>query len=48
MEKVHFAKDYPNSQTEKEPKQIQHMYNLDEDQTALKGWKWIRMTISLE
>ena len=31
----HFAKDCLNSQTEKEPEQIQQMYNLDEDQTAL-------------
>ena len=26
----HFTKDYPNSQTEKEPEQMQQMYNLDE------------------
>ena len=32
----HFAKDCPNSQTEKEMDQIQFMYNLDEEQTALK------------
>ena len=32
----HFAKDCPNSQTEKEPEQIQQMYNLGDDQTALK------------
>ena len=32
----HFAKDFPNSQTEKEPEQIQQMYNLDEDQRALQ------------
>ena len=25
-----------NSQTEKEPEQVQQMYNLNEDQTALK------------
>ena len=31
-----FAKDCPNSQTEKEPEQIHEIYNLDEDQTALK------------
>ena len=31
----HFAKDCPNSQTEKEPEQIQQMYNLDKDQTAI-------------
>ena len=28
--------DCPNLQTQKEPEQIQQMYNLDEDQTALK------------
>ena len=32
----HFAEDCPNSQKEKEPEQIQQMYNLDEEQTALK------------
>ena len=31
-----FTKDCLNSQTEKEPEQIQQMYNLDEDQTSLK------------
>ena len=31
----HFAEDCPNSQTEKEPEQLQQMYNLDEKQTAL-------------
>ena len=31
----HFAKECPNSQTEKEPEQIEQMYNLYEDQTAL-------------
>ena len=35
-EYIHFSKDCPNSKTEKEPEQIQQMYNLDEDQTALK------------
>ena len=33
----HFAKDCPNSQTEKEPEQIQQMYNSDEEQTSLKA-----------
>ena len=33
----HFTKDCPNSQTEREPEQRQQMYNLDKDQTALKG-----------
>ena len=33
----HFAKDIPNSDTEKEQsEQIQQMFNLDEDKTALK------------
>ena len=32
----YFTIDCPNSQTEKEPEQIQHIYNLDEDQTGLK------------
>ena len=32
----HFAKKFPNSQTEREPEQIQEMNNLDEDYTALK------------
>ena len=32
----HFAKDCPTLQIEKEPEQIQQMYNLDEEQTALK------------
>ena len=32
----HFVRDYPNSQTEKDLEQIQQMYNLDEDQTAIK------------
>ena len=32
----HFPKDCLNSQTEKDPEQIQQMYNLDVDQTALK------------
>ena len=32
----HFAKDCPTSQTEKEPEQIQQMYNLDKDKTTLK------------
>ena len=31
----HFAKDCLNSQTEKEPEQIQQMYNLDEEQIVL-------------
>ena len=31
-----FTKDRPNLQREKEPEQIQQMYNLDEEQTALK------------
>ena len=30
----HLAKDCLNSQTEKQPEQIQQMYNLDEEQTA--------------
>ena len=33
----HTAKDCPNSQTEKEPEQLQQMYNLDGEQTTLKG-----------
>ena len=33
----HITKDCPNSQIEKEPEQIQQMYNLDEEQTALKA-----------
>ena len=36
MEYDHLIKDCPNLQTEKEPEQIQQMFNLDEDQTALK------------
>ena len=32
----HFAEDCLNLQREKEPEQIQQMYNLDEEQTALK------------
>ena len=32
----HFTKDCLNSQTEQEPKQIQQMFNIDEDQTTLK------------
>ena len=32
----HFTKDCPNSQLEKESEQIQQMYNMDEEQTALK------------
>ena len=32
----HFTKGCTNSQTEKQPEHIQQMYNLDEDQTALK------------
>ena len=35
-ENYHFAEDCPNSETEREPKQIQQMYNLDENQTVLK------------
>ena len=31
----HFNNDCPNSQTEEEPEQIQQMYNLNENQTAL-------------
>ena len=42
------AKDCPNAQTEKEPEQIQQMYNLDEEQTALKGLHQTHMTISSE
>ena len=30
-EYYHFATDCPNSQTEKEPEQIQQMYNLNDD-----------------
>ena len=32
----HFTKDCPHSETEREPEQIQQMYNLDENQIALK------------
>ena len=32
----HFAKDCPTLQAEKEPEQIQQMYNVDEEQTAIK------------
>ena len=32
----HFAKVCPNSDTEKVSEQIQQMFNLDEDKTALK------------
>ena len=32
----HFAKTCPTLQEEKEPEQIQQMYNLDEEQTAFK------------
>ena len=32
----HFAKDCPTSQAEKGSEQMQQMYNMDEDQTALK------------
>ena len=33
-----FTKDCPKSQIEREPEQIQQMYNLDEEQTVLKLW----------
>ena len=33
----HFTKDCPTSQVEKEPEQIQQMYNMDKDQRALKA-----------
>ena len=36
MEYDHFGKECPNLQTEKAPEQMQQMYDLDEDQTALK------------
>ena len=32
----HFVKDCPTSKLEKESEQIQPMYNMDEEQTALK------------
>ena len=32
----HFAKDCPTSKIEKEAEQIQEMYNMDKEQTALK------------
>ena len=32
----HFTKDCQNSETEREPEQIQQMYNLDRNQKALK------------
>ena len=32
----HFTTDCPTLQIEKEPEQIQHMYNMNEEQTALK------------
>ena len=32
----HFTKNCPTSQVEKESEQIQQMYNIDEEQTALK------------
>ena len=32
----HFSKDCPTTQVEKEAEQIQQMYNMDEEQTALK------------
>ena len=32
----HFAKECPTSKVEKESEQIQQMYNMDEEQTALK------------
>ena len=32
----HFTNHCPNSQTYKEPEQIEHMHNLDKDQTTLK------------
>ena len=35
-EYYHFTKDCPNLQSEKEPEEIQQMYNLEEGQTALK------------
>ena len=33
----HFAKDCPTSKEEREIEQIQQMFNLDEEQTSLKG-----------
>ena len=36
MEYDHFTKDCPTSKIEKEPEQIQPMYNLEEEQTGLK------------
>ena len=33
----HFTKDCTNLQTDKQPEQIQQMYNLDMEQTALKA-----------
>ena len=36
MEYDHFAKDCPTSKVEKESEKIQQMYNMDEEQTALK------------
>ena len=35
-EYAHFAKDCPNPETEIESEQMQQMFNLDKDQTALK------------
>ena len=32
----HFVKDCPTSKLEKETKQVQQMYNMDEEQTSLK------------
>ena len=45
MEYNHFAKDCLNSQIEKEPEQIQQMYNLDKDQTTLKVLGQIQMMV---
>ena len=47
-EYVCFTNDCSNLQTEKEPEQIQQMYNLDEEQQHLKLWQQIHMTIPLE
>ena len=33
----HFAKDCPTSSEEREIEQTQQMFNLDEEQTSLKG-----------
>ena len=44
----HFAKECPNLQTEKEPEKVQQVYTFDEEQTTLKLWQQICMTILLE